>query len=93
MDTNEKSSDQTQADERPQDWLFDAFSEPRTMPTAWDLSAMEGSVKAPGNNGPAHAAAHHEPGDEGAADNQNAGETALIKYLDPFPAPRTYPSW
>jgi hypothetical protein len=92
METNEQSTDQnTQSSELSQDWLFDAFSEPRTMPTHWDLSEMSGSVIAPGNNGPSHSTAYREHMLDDQADYQDAGGTLHLFYLNPFPEPRTFP--
>ncbi len=85
MNTSGKSSDQTRdADQSSQDWLFNSFGEPRTMPTGWDLSGMNGSRKA------VHASGAGEP----AAENPEHEESLPgphLQYLNPFPEPRAYP--
>lgn len=89
MDTSRGSSDQPlSTDQSTQDWLFDAFCEPRTMPTGWDLSEMNGSRAAVGGSGPASAAA--EPVAE-SIKHEEFGAGQHIFYLNPFPEPRTYP--
>lgn len=94
MNANKKSNDHQKTPEgSPSDWLFDAFSEPRTMPNNWDLSGMEGSLKAPGNNGSAHAAAQHEAGAAEHGESQTGGDRAPIDYLNPCSEPRTNPRW
>jgi hypothetical protein len=89
MDTSGKSSNlECDAEQSTQDWLFDAFSEPRTMPTGWDLSAMNGSRKPASDSGPVPAAA--DPAAE-STEHYDHRAGLHIMYLNPFPEPRTYP--
>lgn len=85
MNSTESSSDQMQdADHSAKDWLFDAFGEPRTMPTGWDLSEMNGSRKTTGGSDMAQPPAEN-------VEHVDFGPGLHIMYLNPFPEPRTYP--
>jgi hypothetical protein len=69
---------------------FEKFSEPRTMPAHWDLSAL--TAGDPGRETPVEAQAAPQPGF--GDDPEAAGQDDLSTdgYRNPFPQPRTYPA-
>ena len=90
MKTKKQSTGQgNSSSEAPQDWLFDAFSEPRTMPTRWDLSEMSRQGTSERRNDSENQAADSSASQ---ADDEASGSGQHILYLNPFPEPRTYPA-
>ena len=86
MDTDGQSASQeNEARDTAQDWLFDAFCQPRTIPDNWDLSGMGSAPYSNANHRPA-ADAQPDPAEDAAG-----GENLHIYYLNPFPEPRAYP--
>jgi hypothetical protein len=68
---------------------FDKFSEPRTMPALWDLSALIAGE--PGRETASDVQAAPQPGFE-ADPASGPDEISTDGYRNPFPQPRTYPA-
>ena len=86
MDTDgQATSNENAAQDTAQDWLFDAFCQPRTIPDNWDLSEASNTARSNGTHRPVTTS--QPPAAEDAAE----GENLHIYYLNPFPEPRTYP--
>lgn len=92
MNTDGQSADQeNKVLETAQDWLFDAFCQPRTIPDNWDLSEMSSPPKTNGSHPLAERLTQQQP-ELADQTEDNAGWVSLHNhYLDPFPEPRTYP--
>lgn len=92
MDTDRQAANQaTEAQDAPQDGLFDAFCQPRTIPSRWDLAGMSGAVHADGKRRPPGAPFQCPPNPADQAEEASDEADWHIDCLNPFPEPRAYP--
>ena len=91
METTGNTTDQDYtASESSSDWLFDAFSEPRTFPSQWDLTDLmlaENTARQYGSTPPTP----NREFKDGPVEYKETGAPLHYSYLNPFPEPRTYP--
>ena len=92
MNSNKQSANQeNKKQDSAQDWLFDAFCQPRTIPDNWDLSGVSSASKNNGKHNPEAASTRRQPDFADEVEDAN-GENLHIYYLNPFPEPHTYHS-
>lgn len=75
MDTDRQSTNQESEDNQTfQDWLFNVFYLPRTIPDKWDLTELIGTQKAAANHCPSLAETRGQPESAEQTEDDNSGE-------------------
>lgn len=91
MDTTRNTSEHDYIEsESSSGWLFDAFNEPRTYPSQWDLSELKPAAETARKTGATPPAPKDEFMD-GQVENEDAGAALHITYLNPLAELRKYP--